>query len=228
MNSKAKIGVIILISAAVIGLLYPILIGLPGQDENIIPRDASKWHIGKGAEYNPIMYYDVTSADGVMFSVKIEFFNDMTKKQMILVQIDDNATGKKIDHKTSLSSAYTFEEVSGAATPYLQVLDETIFAIRDIALEDKYLVKKAVWDTVFIGALTQNLVVTEHGKTSFAFGSVDAFTVSYNIGNKVNKFWIVDNLPLPVKAEVYDIDGNLQYSYELISLLAPLTPGFSL
>lgn len=227
MNSKAKIGVIILISAAVIGLLYPILIGLPGQDENIIPRDASKWHIGKGAEYNPIMHYDVTSADGVMFSVKIEFFNDMTKKQMILVQIDDNATGKKIDHKTSLSSAYTFEEVSGAATPYLQVLDETIFAIRDIALEDKYLVKKAVWDTVFIGALTQNLVVTEHGKTSFTFDSVDAFTVSYNIGNKVNKFWIVDNLPLPVKAEVYDIDGNLQYSYELISLLAPLTPGFS-
>ncbi|HXV38660.1 MAG TPA: hypothetical protein VD699_03730 [Nitrosopumilaceae archaeon] len=227
MNSKAKIGVIILISAAVIGLLYPILIGLPGQDENIIPRDASKWHIGKGAEYNPIMHYDVTSADGVMFSVKIEFFNDMTKKQMILVQIDDNATGKKIDHKTSLSSAYTFEEVSGAATPYFQVLDETIFAIRDIALEDKYLVKKAVWDTVFIGALTQNLVVTEHGKTSFTFDSVDAFTVSYNIGNKVNKFWIVDNLPLPVKAEVYDIDGNLQYSYELISLLAPLTPGFS-
>lgn len=227
MNSKAKIGVIILISAAVIGLLYPILIGLPGQDENIIPRDASKWHIGKGAEYNPIMNYDVTSADGVMFSVKIEFFNDITKKQMILAQIDDNATGKKIDHKTSLSSAYTFEEVSGDATPYFQVLDETIFAIRDVALEDKYLVKKAVWDTIFIGALTQNLVVTEHGKTSFAFGSVDAFTVSYNIGNKVNKFWIVDNLPLPVKAEVYDIDGNLQYSYELISLLAPLTPGFS-
>jgi len=227
MNSKAKIGVIILISAAVIGLLYPILIGLSGQDENIIPRDASKWHIGKGAEYNPTMLYDVTSADGMMLSVKIGFFNDITKKQMILVQIDDNVTGKKIDHITSLSSAYTFEEISGDATPYFLVLDKTIFAMRDIALEDKYLVKKAIWDTVFIGALTQNLVVTEHGKTSFAFGSVDAFMVSYNIGDKVNKFWIVDNLPLPVKAEVYDIDGNLQYSYELISLLAPLTPGFS-
>ena len=227
MNSKAKIGVIILISAAVIGLLYPILIGLSGQDENIIPRDASKWHIGKGAEYNPTMLYDVTSADGMMLSVKIGFFNDITKKQMILVQIDDNVTGKKIDHITSLSSAYTFEEISGDATPYFLVLDKTIFAMRDIALEDKYLVKKAILDTVFIGALTQNLVVTEHGKTSFAFGSVDAFMVSYNIGDKVNKFWIVDNLPLPVKAEVYDIDGNLQYSYELISLLAPLTPGFS-
>ncbi|MGI0040613.1 MAG: hypothetical protein ACRD94_01460 [Nitrosopumilaceae archaeon] len=227
MNNKAKIGVIILISAAITGLLYPILIGLPGQDENIIPREASKWYIGKGAEYNPTMFYDVTYADGTKFSAKIGFFNDMSKKQMIFVQIDDNVTGKKIDHRTSLSSAYTFGEVSEDATPYFQILDKTIFAIRDIALEEKYLVKKAVWDTVFIGASTQDLTVTDHGKISFVFGSVDAFTVSYKIGDKENKFWIVDNLPLPVKAEVYDIDGNLQYSYELTSLLAPLTPGFS-
>lgn len=227
MNSKAKIGVTILISAAVVGLLYPILIGLPGQDENIVPREASKWHIGKGAEYNPTLLYDVISADGTKFSAKIGFFNDISKKQMIFVQIDDNVTGQKIDQRTSLSSAYTFGKVSEDTTPYFQILDKTIFAIRDIALEEKYLVKKAVWDTVFIGASTQDLTVTDHGKTLFAFGSVDAFTVSYKIGDKENKFWIVDNLPLPVKAEVYDIDGNLQYSYELTSLLAPLTPGFS-
>jgi hypothetical protein len=146
---------------------------------------------------------------------------------MIFVQIDDSFTSQKIDQKTSLSSAYTFGKVSEDATPYFQILDKTIFAIRDIALEEKYLVKKAVWDTVFIGASTQDLTVTDHGKISFAFGSVDAFTVSYKIGNNENKFWIVDNLPLPVRAEVYDIDGNLQYSYELTSLLAPLTPGSS-
>lgn len=227
MNNKGKIGVTILISAAVVGLLYPILIGLPGQDENIIPREASKWHIGKGAEYNPTMLYDVIFADGTKFAAKIGFFNDISKKQMIFVQIDDNVTGQKIDQRTPLSSAYTFGKVSEDATPYFQILDKTIFAIRDIALEEKYLVKKAVWDTVFIGASTQDLTVTDHGKTSFAFGTVDAFTVSYKIGNKENKFWIVDNLPLPVRAEVYDIDGNLQYSYELTSLLAPLTPGFS-
>lgn len=226
MNSKAKIGILVMISAGVVGLLYPILIGLPGQNENVIPREASKWHIGKGAEYNPTMLYDIISSNGTKFSVKIGFFSDMSKNQMIFFQIDD-IKGKKIDQRTSLSSAYTFGEISEDAKSYLQVLDKTIFSIRDIALEDKYLVKKAVWNTVFIGATTQEIAVTDHGKNSFAFGSVDAFTVSYKIGDKENKFWIVDNLPLPVKAEVYDIDGNLQYSYELISLLAPLTPGFS-
>ena len=226
MNSKVRIGIIIIISAGVIGLTYPILIGLPGQDENVIPREASKWHIGKGAEYNPTMQYEVTSADSTKISVKIGFFSNMSKNQMIFFQIDDTL-GKKIDQRTSLSSAYTFGEISEDAKPYVQILDKTLFSVRDIALEDKYLVKKAVWNTVFIGATTQEIAVTDHGKNSFAFGSVDSFTVSYKIGNKENKFWIVDNLPLPVKAEVYDIDGNLQYSYELTSILAPLTPGFS-
>lgn len=227
MNSKVKIGIIIMISAAITGLIYPVLIGLPGQDENVIPREASKWHIGKGAEYNPTMLYDITYVDGTKFSAKIGFFSDISKSQMIFVQIDDTTNGKKIDQRTPLSSAYTFGEISEDAKPYFQVLDNTLFSIRDVALEDKYLVKKAVWDTVFIGASTQDLTVTDHGKASFTFGSVDAFTISYKIGDKENKFWIVDNLPLPVKAEVYDIDGNLQYSYELNSLLAPLTPGFN-
>ena len=227
MNNKGKIGVTILISAATVGLLYPILIGLPGQDENVIPREASKWHVGKGAEYNPTMLYDIIYADGTKFSAKIGFFNDISKKQMIFVQIDDKITGQKIDQRTSLSSAYTFGTVSEDATRYFQILDKTIFAFRDIALEEKYLVKKAVWDTVFIGASTQDLTVTEHGKNLFAFGSVDAFTLSYKMGNNENKFWIVNNLPLPVRAEVYDMDGKLQYSYELTSLLAPLTPRFS-
>jgi hypothetical protein len=204
-----------------------LLIGLPGQDENIIPRDASKWHLGKGSEYNPTMIYDITYGGEFKFSAEIEFFNTASKKQMIFVKISDKLAEKNIEQRTPLSSAYTFGELSENAVPYFQVLDNTIFLIRDFALEEKYLVKKAVWDTVFVGASTKELIVTEHEKISFAFGSLDAYGLSYNIGNNENKLWIVDNLPLPVKAEVYDIDGNLQYSYELTSLSAPLTPGLN-
>ena len=227
MNNKAKIGIIILISAAVKGFVYPLLIGLPGQDENVIPREASKWYVGKGSEYSPIMVYDITTKEGNNFSSKIEFLNDISKKQMIFVEIEDISTGKKIGQNTSLSSAYTFGEVSNEAAPYFLDLDKTIFSFRDIALDEKYLIKKAVWDTIFIGASTVELTVTEHEKTTFRFGSIDAFVLSYIVGNQENKFWIVDNLPLPVKAEVYDIEGNLEYSYELTSLSAPVTPGFS-
>ncbi|MGI0082077.1 MAG: hypothetical protein ACREAG_02055 [Nitrosopumilaceae archaeon] len=225
MNNKLKLGLGIMVAAAIMGLVYPVLVGLPGADENIIPREASKWKIGKGAQYNPTMLYTITT-DKMQFSAKIGFVSDASEKQMIFVEIDDPNMATKLSQNVSLSGAYTFGEVSDDAKPYFKVLDETIFSIRDIALEEKYLVKQAVWDTVFIGATTQEVIITEHGQTSFGFGTTDAFTVSYKIGEKENKFWIVDNLPLPVKAEIYDFDGNLQYSYELTSLLAPSTPGF--
>lgn len=226
MTNKVKIAVFsVMIGAGVIGLLWaPLFAGLPGGDENIIPREASRWHIGKGIEYNPILHYTINTPT-MKFSATIEFLPDQTEKQ-ILVEITQPQSGTQITQTVPISSAYTFGEVSEEAQPYFTILDQTIFSVRDIALEDRYLVKQAVWGTMFIGALTQEIAITEHAQTSFGFGSANAFVVSYNIGDKQSKFWIVDNLPLPVKAEVYDIDGNLQYSYELTSLAAPSTPGF--
>ena len=226
MAKKTKlIALFVMIAAGIVGLLWlPLSTGLPGHDENIIPREASKWHLGKGAEYNPAMDYDINTAKS-QFSVKIEFAGGDFERYM-MISITDPKLGKEFMQKIPINNAYLFGEVSDEARPYITTLDQTVFSIRDIALEDKYLVKQAIWDTVFIGAITKDVAITEHGKTNFKFGSVNAFTVSYDIGDKQNKFWIVDNLPLPVKAEIYDIEGNLQYAYELTSLTAPSTPGF--
>ena len=228
MENKVKLGLFfMMVAAGVIGLLWTSLFaGLPGAGENIIPREASKWHLGKGSEYNQTMLYAITT-DKIKFSVKIGFFSDQSGKQMVLVEINDPNNSKKISQRVSVSSPFTLGEVSDEAKPYFKTLDETIFSVRDFALEEKYLVKKAVWGTVFVGQVPQEITVRDHGKFSFEFGSATAFIVSYDIGNKENKLWIVDNLPLPVKAEIYDFDGNLRYSYELTSLQAPLTPGFS-
>lgn len=226
MANKVKIiALFVMIAAGIIGLLWlPLTTGLPGQDENIIPREASKWHMGKGIEYDPVMNYDIYT-DKMQFSTKIEFAGSGFEKYM-MISIVDSKLGKDLIQKIPIGNAYVFGEVSDEARPYTTILDQTVFSIRDIALEDKYLVKQAVWDTVFVGATTRDITITEHGKTDFRFGSVSAFTASYDIGDKQSKFWIVDNLPLPVKAEIYDIEGNLQYSYELTSLTAPSTPGF--
>lgn len=226
MTKKVKIAIfLVMIGAGVIGLLWAThSTGLPGEDENIIPREASRWHLGKGAEYDPIMDYTINTKT-MKFSAKIEFLPAQPEKQ-ILVEITQSRSNTHVTQTVPINSAYTFGEVSEEAQPYLTILDQTIFSMRDIALEDRYLVKGAVWGTMFIGAMTQEIAITEHAKTSFGFGSANAFVVSYDIGDKQSKFWIVDNLPLPVKAEVYDLEGNLQYTYELTSLTAPSTPGF--
>jgi hypothetical protein len=41
--------------------------------------------------------------------------------------------------------------------------------------------------------------------------------LSYTIKDYNNKIWITKNLPLPVKAEIFNVDGILKYKYDLIS-----------
>jgi len=197
-----------------------------GEPQNgVVPIEASQWHLGKGAQYNPVMQYDV-STNATKFSVKIEFLPATNfGNQTLFVRINQNT--KEINQTVPVNVVYDFNQVSDNAKPFFTILDSTIFSVRDLAIENKYLVKEAVWGYMYIHDIQEEIKVTSHTKVSFKFGSLDSYVVSYAEGEKENKLWIVDNLPLPVKAEVYDLSGNLQYSYELTSLYAPLTPGLS-
>src|SRR3990172_7860868 len=115
MTNKVKLAVFsVMIGAGVIGLLWsPLFAGLPGGDENIIPREASRWHMGKGEEYNPILHYAINTPT-MKFSAKIEFLSDQTEKQ-ILVEITQPQSGTQITETVPISSAYTFGEVSEEA-----------------------------------------------------------------------------------------------------------------
>ena len=136
-------------------------------------------------------------------------------------------TNEEINQTVPVNVVYDFSDVSNNAKPFFTILDSTVFSVRDLAIDNKYLVKDAVWGDMYIRDVQEEIKVTDYGKVSLKFGSFDSYIVSYKEGEKENKLWIVDNLPLPVKAEVYDLSGNLQYSYELTSLSAPLAPGFN-
>lgn len=222
MAIKLILGVCI-IAVSMIGILwFTHFIGPQNRED--IPREASLWHLGKGSQYDPVMQYDV-STNNTKFSVKIEFLPlTNSGNQTLFVQINPN-TNQEINQTVPVNIVYVFNQVSDNAQPFFTVLDSTVFSIRDLAIEDKYLANGAVWGDMYIHDIQEEIKVTDHSKVSFKFGSLDSYIVSYKEGDKENKFWIVDNLPLPVKAKIYDLSGNLQYSYELTSLSAPLTPG---
>jgi hypothetical protein len=222
MKGKLLLGVGIL-AVGIIAIWFTVFVGSPNE---VTPRQASQWHIGKGSQYNPVMQYQI-STNNTKFSAKINYQTSTNpENQTLFVQINPD-TNEEINQTVPINVVYDFNQVSDRAKPFFDILDSTVFSVRDIAIENKYLVKGAVWGDVYIGAAHEEIMITEYGKAPLRFGSLDSFTVSYKIGEKENKIWIVDNLPLPVKAEVYDLAGNLQYSYELTSLSAPLTPGFS-
>ncbi|TLX82170.1 MAG: hypothetical protein E6K98_06140 [Thaumarchaeota archaeon] len=214
----------IIIVAAIAGVAWPFFANLQGI--NVIPIRASLWHVGKGSQYEPEMIYQV-SFNKTSFSADMKFLPTNEKNQGLLIEIKPSNSSQVITQRVQIGLVYDFTDISPEAKPYFDILDQTVFSMRDYATEDKYLAKGAEWGDLYIGANHEKLAVTDVGKNSFGFGTANSYMLSYRIGVNINKFWVVDNLPLPVKAEVYDPDGNLEYTYELVSLKAPLTPGLS-
>lgn len=214
----------VIIIAAVAGLAWPFLANV--KPVYLLPMQTSQWHMGKGSQYNPEMTYQV-SFNNTKFSTDLKFLPIQEGSQQLLVMINPSDGGQKINQTVKIGLVYDFTDVSSDAKPYFDVLDQSLFSMRDYATEDKFLANNAEWGDLYIGENDEKLKVTDSGKMSFGFGSANAFLLSYRIGAHINKIWIVDNLPIPVKAEIYDPDGNLQYAYELVSLKASSTPGFT-
>ena len=71
-----------MIGAAVIGLTFPFWNGVPGSEQNVIPRFASQWHVGKGAETHPTLKYLITTQDKEFYA-KIQFLEKTNDTQNI-------------------------------------------------------------------------------------------------------------------------------------------------
>lgn len=213
---------IVIVSAAA-GLVWPFFTHLHLAPA---PSSADLWHMGKGSQYDPEMVYRV-SFNNTNFTADIKFLPLQGGNQSMSVQITPEGGGKTISETVPIGLVYDFPNVSDEAKPYFDALDQSVFSMRDYATSDQYLAMGAEWGDLYIGANHEKLVVTGVGSTPFAFGSEKAFMLSYREGANENRFWIVDNLPLPVKAQAYNFDGTLDYDFELVSLKAPSTPGLS-
>ncbi|MER3407940.1 MAG: hypothetical protein C4292_04040 [Nitrososphaera sp.] len=88
----------------------------------------------------------------------------------------------------------------------------------DYGGRDKYLVVGAPWNTIFYGSTSTVVKVTGRESVQTPAGPFDAFVLSYKLGDKTSRIWVVKDLPFPVKAEVYDPSDQPLYSYELTGL----------
>ncbi len=215
----------VIVIAAVAGIAWPFLSTMK-VGYILQPVQASQWHMGKGSEFVPDMVYQV-SFNQTKFLADMKFLPVSGGAQQLLVKINPSDGGNEIDQTVNIGLVYDFVDTSNESKSYFDILNQSVFSMRDYATDAKFLAKDAEWGDLYIGANEEKLKVTDSGKMSFQFGSANAYLLSYRIGAKINKIWIVDNLPLPVKAEIYDPDGNLQYTYELVSLKAPATPGLT-
>jgi hypothetical protein len=100
---------------------------------------------------------------------------------------------------------------------YLDIIESSLLQIKDITREPKYLVIGAKWDSLNTGIINIPIKINSIENLNTKIGNLETFVLNYNIENKNSNIWISKALPLPVKAEVYNVDGMLKYKYELIS-----------
>jgi hypothetical protein len=94
-------------------------------------------------------------------------------------------------------------------------IESSLLEIRDIALQPQYLAIGAEWNSIDVGLQTISAKIVKEEKIQTQAGIFDAFVLSYKIGDKTSRIWLSRNIPLPLKAEVYNAHNQLQYEYSI-------------
>jgi hypothetical protein len=199
--------------------------GFEGSSPNIFhpPTGADIWRVGDHIQDGTTLEYILTSRGELSLlesaRVSINFDQDGQNWRVQFV-ISNDTDQPPVDYTLMMSKELTREgQLDESFRPYFENIQSSIFAVRDMEYGEspKYLVVGAPWDTIFVGSSSVTARVTNEEQVSTPVGNLDSFVISYKLAEKISKIWVVRDMPLPVKAEVYDAQDNLLYKYELIN-----------
>ena len=189
------------------------------------PTSKDLWTLGSNIADGMNLTYTVTSSTGddranLIDSIVSMRFHNMGEKWNIdfKIQNGSNNNASEIHANISKNQLLMTDPITEKDNKFLQPVEVSILAIRDIAREPKYLVVGAVWDKIFTGSNTIDAKIQSKDTISTPAGMYDVFSLHYKVGNSSSIIYINKDLPLPIKAQVYGENGNLLYNYELQSI----------
>lgn len=217
-----------------IGILVSVVIiaingGFSGEGPSILNPPTSKdlWTLGSNIADGMNLTYSLTSNTGddkanLTDSIVSMRFHNMGEKWNIDFKIqngsNNNNNASEIHANISKNQLLMTDPITEKDNKFLQPVEASVLAIRDIAREPKYLVVGAVWDKIFTGSNTIDAKIQSKDTISTPAGMYDVFSLQYKVGNSSSTIYINKDLPLPIKAQVYGENGNLLYDYELQSI----------
>ena len=216
-----------------IGILVSVVIiaingGFSGEGPSILNPPTSKdlWTLGSNIADGMNLTYSLTSNTGddkanLTDSIVSMRFHNMGEKWNIDFKIQNgsnNNNASEIHANISKNQLLMTDPITEKDNKFLQPIEASVLAIRDIAREPKYLVVGAVWDKIYTGSNTIDAKIQSKDTISTPAGMYDVFSLQYKVGNSSSIIYINKDLPLPIKAQVYGENGNLLYDYELQSI----------
>jgi hypothetical protein len=200
--------------------------GFESSSPNILdpPTEADIWKVGDHIQDGMTLEYALTSRgelnslESALVSINFRQAGENWNVRFTIT----NGTGQpSIDHTLVMSNELTREgQLDESFRPYFEHIQSSIFAVRDMEYGEspKYLVLGAPWNTIFVGSSSVTARVTNEERVSTPAGVFDSFVLSYKLAEQTSKIWVVRDMPLPVKAEVYDAEDKLLYQYELVNV----------
>jgi hypothetical protein len=200
--------------------------GFSSPSPNIFnpPTEADIWKVGDHIQDGMALEYTLTSKGelGSLESALVSMKFDQAGENWNVSFTVANGTGQPpVDGTVMMSKELTREgQLDESFRPYFEDIQSSIFAVRDMEYGEspKYLVVGAPWNTIFVGSSSVTVRVTNEERVDTQVGPFDSFVLSYKLAEMTSKIWVVRDMPLPVKAEVYDAEDNLVYKYELTSV----------
>ena len=200
--------------------------GFESSSPNILdpPTEADIWKVGDHIQDGMTLEYALTSR-GELNSLESALvsmnFRQAGENWNVRFTIANGTGQPSIDHTLVMSNELTREgQLDESFRPYFEHIQSSIFAVRDMEYGEspKYLVLGAPWNTIFVGSSSVTARVTNEERVSTPAGVFDSFVLSYKLAEQTSKIWVVRDMPLPVKAEVYDAEDKLLYKYELVNV----------
>lgn len=213
---------------AALGILVSVVIiaingGFSGSGPSIFnpPTTRDLWTIGSNIKDGLNLTYSLTATgeiSNLTDSIVSMKFHDLNDKWNVTFAIKNGSTVKEINMNLTKNQLLPKGPITANEQKVLSPVDASILAIRDIAREPKYLVVGAVWDKITTSSSNIDERILSKGSISTPAGTFNVYTLGYQLGNSTSTINLNKDLPLPIKAKVYDEDGKSLYQYELQSI----------
>ena len=186
-----------------------------------IPTEDDIWVVGSNIRDGTVLEYSLDSrgpSSSLVSSVVTLNFIESGNDWNVTFSIK-NGTSEEITQTLIMSKQLTREgSLDESFAPYFEPVQTSILAVRDMEYGDspKYLVVGAPWNTIFVGPSSSTVRVTSQETVETRAGSFDSFVLTYKLDDETSRIWMVDTMPLPVKAVTFDEADQPYYSFELL------------
>lgn len=217
---------------AAIGILVSVVIiaiggGFSGSGPSIFnpPTTKDLWTIGSNIEDGMNLTYSLTTTLGGKSNLKDSIvsmaFHDMQDKWNINFKIKNGSSSsavKEVSANFSKKQLLRTDPISQENELLIQPIEGSILVVRDLAKEPRYLIVGAVWDKIFTGSSTKDVKIEGIETITTPADTFDVYTLQYKVGDSISKIYLNKELPIPLKAQVYNENDKVLYEYELQSI----------